>query len=112
MIEVVQKELLRVNEENPTLTSLTSFSPKSSQRSTQSLTSRSIIPTILPSSHPGSLTSQSNHSLKITRKHPLNTFKRSASYRSRQTSFNYDDQIEPMEHDHQQEMNEEKNVGI
>jgi hypothetical protein len=50
---------------------------------------------VLPSSHPGSLTSQSNHSFKIARKHGnfnLHHTKRISSTRQGSKSFNTDDE--------------------
>jgi hypothetical protein len=53
-----------------------------------------MISTVIPSSHPSSLTSQSNQSLKIARKrtnHHLNNPKRIPSNRNRNKSFHHDD---------------------
>jgi hypothetical protein len=55
---------------------------------------RSIISTILPSSHPNSLTSQSNHSFKITRKRGfinLNNSRKISLLQHRSKSYNNDD---------------------
>jgi hypothetical protein len=116
LIEVVQKELLRVNGQSNS-TSPSSSPPHYSQ--TRSTTSqqqqqhRSMISSVLPSSHPGSLTSQSNHSFKTARKrsnHHLNNPKRLISNRHRNKSFNNDDLTDDIDlideddnhHEHQQ----------
>ncbi|CAF3589571.1 unnamed protein product [Rotaria sordida] len=109
LIEVVQKELLRVNGQSNS-TSPSSSPPHYSQTRTstsskqlqhhhqqqqqQSQQHRSIISSVLPSSHPSSLTSQSNHSFKIARKrtnHHLNNTKRIPTNRHRSKSFNNND---------------------
>ncbi|CAM4746966.1 unnamed protein product [Rotaria magnacalcarata] len=110
LIEVVQKELLRVNGQSNS-TSPSSSPPHYSQtRPTTSSTSskqsqqqqqhhhhhhqRSVISSVLPSSHPNSLTSQSNHSFKLARKRPnhnLANTKRIPSNRNRNKSFNTND---------------------
>jgi hypothetical protein len=99
LIEVVQKELLRVNGQTNS-NSPPSSPPPSHYSQTRATTSskqfqqqtRSIISTVLPSSHPSSLTSQSNQSFKTTRKrinhHHLNNTKRMTSNRNRNKSFN------------------------
>ncbi|CAF3289336.1 unnamed protein product [Rotaria sp. Silwood2] len=104
LIEVVQKELLRVNgQSNSTSPSSSpphysqtrpSTSSKQLQQQQQAQPHRSIISSVLPSSHPSSLTSQSNHSFKIARKrtnHHLNNTKRIPSNRHRSKSFNNND---------------------
>ncbi|CAF1088653.1 unnamed protein product [Adineta ricciae] len=106
LIEVVQKELLRVNGQShsiplPSSSSsplqIRSFSsPKLQNRISQSNINphRSYISSILPSSHPASLTSQSNHSFKITRKRGLpnyNAVKRLSSFQQRNRSFTNDE---------------------
>ncbi|CAF2715309.1 unnamed protein product [Rotaria sp. Silwood2] len=94
LIEVVQKELLRVNEQ----TNTNSPSSSSSKLQNPILTShRSTISSVLPSSHPSSLTSQTNHSFKITRKHGfdnLNVLKKNLYLQQRKKSFNDDDDNE------------------
>ena len=109
LIEVVQKELLRVNEQAnskspspspPRLTHVRSL-PNSRQLN-RTGSHRSVMQSVLPSSHPASLTSQSVHSLKITRKdlsHNTGHFKRSLSYRQRHRSLNAHDDADPMDHD-------------
>lgn len=109
LIEVVQKELLRVNEQAnskspspspPRLAHVRSV-PNSKQLN-RTGSHRSVMHSILPSSHPASLTSQSIHSLKITRKdlsHNTGHFKRSLSYRQRHRSLNTHDDADPMDHD-------------
>ena len=118
LIEVVQKELLRVNGQSNS-TSPSSSPPHYSQ--TRSITSqqqhRSMISSVLPSSHPGSLTSQSNQSFKTARKrsnHHLNNPKRLSSNRHRSKSFNNDDLTDDMDlideddhhHNEQQQLNQ------
>lgn len=80
MIEVVQRELLRVNNQN------SSHSPPESR--SISSTKRSII---FPAN-------QSNHSFKLTRKRGMTNFnstKRPSSYQQRHTSVNHaDDEFE------------------
>jgi hypothetical protein len=69
-------------------------SSKFQNRISQSTSSphRSIISSILPSSHPGSLTSQSNHSFKITRKRGMINFNNSKKFSSfQQRNKSYDD---------------------
>jgi hypothetical protein len=102
LIEVVQKELLRVNGQTNS-NSPPSSPPPSHYSQTRATTSskqfqqqtRSIISTVLPSSHSSSLTSQSNQSFKTTRKrinhHHLNNTKRMTSNRNRNKSFNHED---------------------
>jgi hypothetical protein len=104
LIEVVQKELLRVNGQINSISP--SSSPPSQMRSlppsklqnrifqSASTPHRSIISTILPSSHPSSLTSQSNHSFKITRKRGfinLNNSRKISLLQHRSKSYNNDD---------------------
>ncbi|UJR26240.1 hypothetical protein I4U23_007581 [Adineta vaga] len=104
LIEVVQKELLRVNGQTNSISP--SSSPPSHMRSfsssklqnrilqSNSNPHRSLISSVLPSSHPASLTSQSNHSFKITRKRGTMNFnhtKRSFSLQQRNQSFNNDE---------------------
>jgi hypothetical protein len=104
LIEVVQKELLRVNGQINSISP--SSSPPSQMRSlppsklqnrifqSASTPHRSIISTILPSSHPNSLTSQSNHSFKITRKRGfinLNNSRKISLLQHRSKSYNNDD---------------------
>jgi hypothetical protein len=117
LIEVVQKELLRVNGQSNS-TSPSSSPPHYSQ--TRSITSqqqhRSMISSVLPSSHPGSLTSQSNQSFKTARKrsnHHLNNPKRLPLNRHRSKSFNNDDLTDDMDlideddnHNEQQQLNQ------
>ncbi|CAF1002596.1 unnamed protein product [Rotaria sordida] len=100
LIEVVQKELLRVNEQANTnspshYTQIRSVSSSSSKIQNPILTPhRSIISSVLPSSHPSSLTSQTNHSFKITRKRGIDNFnisKRNLFLQQRNKSFNDDD---------------------
>lgn len=107
LIEVVQKELLRVNGQSnstspssspphhsqtrSTTTSSASSSISSKQLQPQQQHHRSMISPVLPSSHPGSLTSQSNHSFKTARKRANQNFnhaKRIPSNRHRSKSFN------------------------
>jgi hypothetical protein len=99
LIEVVQKELLRVNAQTNSISPPSSpyhYSPtrslsssKFQNRILQSTSSphRSII-----SSHPGSLTSQSNHSFKIARKRGIINFNNSKKFTSfQQRNKSYDD---------------------
>ncbi|CAF3760547.1 unnamed protein product [Adineta steineri] len=107
LIEVVQKELLRVNGQSnstsppsspphysqtrPTTSTSISSKQPSQQQQQQQHHHRSMISSVLPSSHPGSLTSQSNHSFKTARKrvnHHLNNTKRTPTNRHRSKSFN------------------------
>ena len=113
LIEVVQKELRRVDEQATSMSPLSSppyathsrsvSTPKHQQnRLFQSTLPRSIITSVLPSSHPGSLTSQSNQSFKIARKRGTMNFNHSKptlSSRQRNSSFNNDDESDFMEHD-------------
>ena len=106
MIEVVQKELRRVNGQTNFISSSSSPPDHSQTRSlsstklqnrilqSTSTPHRSIISTILPSSHPASLTSQSNHSFKITHKRGIINLthpKQISSFQQRNKSFNTDD---------------------
>ncbi|CAF3360538.1 unnamed protein product [Rotaria socialis] len=105
LIEVVQKELLRVNgQSNSTApssspphysqTRSTTSSKQSQQQQQHHHHHRSVISSVLPSSHPNSLTSQSNHSFKLARKRPnhnLTNTKRTPSNRNRSKSFNTND---------------------
>lgn len=100
LIEVVQKELLRVNGQSNS--SSPSSSPPRSAYASQQAANRSIISTMLPSSNSNSLTSQTNQSLKITRKRP-NNIKRNHHQRSR--SFSDED-------DHQQQMDASSEENI
>ncbi|CAF0833067.1 unnamed protein product [Adineta ricciae] len=105
LIEVVQKELLRVNGQSNS-TSPSSSPPHYSQtRSTTILSSskavqsqqqqRSTVSTVLPSSHPSSLTSQSNRSFKAARKRVNQHFtnpKRTTSNQNRNDMNNHHDE--------------------
>ncbi|CAF1604533.1 unnamed protein product [Rotaria sp. Silwood1] len=122
LIEVVQKELLRVNGQTNSTSPPSSPPPSTSHYSqTRSSTSskqsqqqhRTIISSVLPSSHPSSLTSQSNHSFKIARKrtnHHLNNnnnTKRIPLNRHRNKSFNnnndnFTDDMDFMDNNEQQ----------
>ncbi|CAF4482693.1 unnamed protein product [Rotaria socialis] len=87
LIEVVQKELLRVNEQ------ANAISPTKLQTPISTL-HRPIISSILPSSHSSSLTSQTAQPFKITRKRGIENFsfpKKSFSLQQRIKSFNGDD---------------------
>ncbi|CAF4790790.1 unnamed protein product, partial [Rotaria sp. Silwood1] len=123
LIEVVQKELLRVNGQTNSTSPPSSPPPSTSHYSqTRSSTSskqsqqqhRTIISSVLPSSHPSSLTSQSNHSFKIARKrtnHHLNNnnnTKRIPLNRHRNKSFNnnndnFTDDMDFMDNNEQQQ---------
>lgn len=120
LIEVVQKELLRANTQTNSISPLSSpphhhslarsfpSSTKLHNRAIQSNSSphRSMISSILPSSHPGSLTSQSNQSFKLARKRGLINLshsKRTSSLQQQQhhrnQSFNLHHQDDLMDHD-------------
>ncbi|CAF0815235.1 unnamed protein product [Adineta ricciae] len=117
LIEVVQKELLRVNGQSQSISlppssplQIRSFtSPKLQNRISQANINphRSYMSSILPSSHPGSLTSQSNHSFKITRKRGLpnyNAVKHLSSFQQRNRSFtNDEDDNDYAEHHHSED---------
>jgi G:T/U-mismatch repair DNA glycosylase len=93
LIEVVQKELLRVNEQTNALSSTSTYASKLADRTSQTILNRSILSTVLPSSHPASLTSQSKQSLKITRKHQsVNHYRRLSS------TLNNNDRHQSIEH--------------
>ena len=107
LIEVVQKELLRVNGQTNS-TSPPASPPPQHYSQTRATTSskqtpqqtRSMIPNVLPSTHPSSLTSQSHQSFKTSRKrinHHLNNTKRMASNRNRSKSFNNEDLTDDMD---------------
>ena len=101
LIEVVQKELLRVNGQS-TSTSPSSSPPHysqtrsttnagSSSSSSKQVPHRSTLSSTLPSSHSASLTSQSNHAFKMTRKRVQHQNKRTTSNRHRTHSFNHEE---------------------
>ena len=120
LIEVVQKELLRVNGQSNS-TSPSSSPPHYSQtRSTTILSSskpvqsqqqqRSTVSTVLPSSHPSSLTSQSNRSFKTARKRVSQHFtnpKRTTSNQNRSKSFssNNDEFTDDLDLSNEDDMN-------
>ncbi|CAF1669586.1 unnamed protein product, partial [Adineta ricciae] len=120
LIEVVQKELLRVNGQSNS-TSPSSSPPHYSQtRSTTILSSskavqsqqqqRSTVSTVLPSSHPSSLTSQSNRSFKAARKRVNQHFtnpKRTTSNQNRSKSFssNNDEFTDDLDLSNEDDMN-------
>lgn len=86
LIEVVQKELLRVNEQS-------NISSPTKLQTSISTPHRPIISSILPSSHPNSLTSQTQ-SFKIARRRGFESFhfpKKSFTLQPRIRSFNDDD---------------------
>jgi hypothetical protein len=102
LIEVVQKELLRVNSQTNTISSSSSpphysqsrLIPSFKLQNRLSTPHRSIISTVLPSSHPASFTSQTNQSFKITRKRGMMNFnnsRKSSSFQQRNKSFNNND---------------------
>lgn len=102
---MVQKELLRVNGQNNSMLPLSSPPHHYSQVRSLSTTKlqtrtiqfnpsahRPIISSVLPSSHPGSLTSQSNQSFKLARKRGsinLNHSRKISSSYQRNRSFNH-----------------------
>lgn len=96
LIEVVQKELRRAQEQ--------SHAAVPSLHLQNRLPQSPFPSTVLPSSHPASLTSQSNHSFKITRKRGmlnLRAVKRLSSTSQRNLSLHNDTEgdYEPMETD-------------
>ncbi len=108
LIEVVQKELLRVNGQTNSNSPPASPPPQhySQTRATTSSKqipqqTRSMIPTVLPSTHPSSLTLQSHQSFKTSRKrinhHLNNNNKRMTSNRNRNKSFNNEDLTDDMD---------------
>ena len=111
LIEVVQKELLRVNSQNNSMSSLSSPpqarllpSTKLQTRTIQFNSSphRPIISSVLPSSHPGSLTSQSNQSFKLARKRGsinLSHSRKVSSSYQRNKSFNHHQDEDFIDHD-------------
>ncbi|CAF4280128.1 unnamed protein product, partial [Adineta steineri] len=117
LIEVVQKELLRVNGQANSISpsssppsqirslSSTSKLQHRTPQSTITIPNRSIISSVLPSSHPASLTSQSNNSFQITRKRGIfniNNSRKFSSLHQRNKSFQYDeDDYDSMEHYHE-----------
>ncbi|CAF1142129.1 unnamed protein product [Adineta steineri] len=117
LIEVVQKELLRVNGQANSISpsssppsqirslSSTSKLQHRTPQSTIAIPNRSIISSVLPSSHPASLTSQSNNSFQITRKRGIlniNNSRKFSSLHQRNKSFQYDeDDYDSMEHYHE-----------
>ena len=74
LIEVVQKELLRVNSQTNSISPPSSSKFQNRPSQSTSTPHRSMISSVLPSSHPGSLTSQS---FKITRKRGMMNFNHS-----------------------------------
>ena len=126
LIEVVQKELLRVNAQTNSISPPSSPphyshirslpSSKLQNRISHSTYSphRSAISSILPSSHPGSLTSQSNHSFKLARKRGLinlNNSKKVLAFQQRNRSFNNNHDDDFMDHDGMDSSRDETQSG-